>query len=167
MSRRAVVAGSMVVALALAVPTTIGAATHPRIRPHQYFAGLVNGSTGRPTPAIIKMVCPGPSNTTGHPLEGQTVEVIRAAATVDGGGYTGKSGTSISVFFGALPPSGNAIGQVTFTRYGVAMAVPTSVTLPCSGSGVVGFLPFPRTPPTTRAATVPVEYANIAAAGVR
>jgi len=74
-----------------------------------------------------------------------------------------KKSTSVSVFFGALPPSGNAIGQVTFTRYGVVMSIPTTITLPCTGSGVVGFLPFPRTPPLSRAATVPVVYGNIAA----
>ncbi len=168
MSRRAMVAGSVVLALTLtftaAVGATAGATTHRRIRPHQYFSGLVNGSTGQESPAIVKMVCPGPTNGgTGHPLEGQTVEVTRAAAAVGGAGYTGTSGTSVSVFFGVLPPTGSAIGQVTFTRYGVKMAIPTSVTLPCSGSGVVGFLPFPRIPPISRAATVPVEYANITA----
>jgi hypothetical protein len=167
MSRRVVVVVSAVLALAVMLPGTSGATTHPRIRPHQYFSGLVNGSTGHPTPAIIKMVCPGPSNSTGHPLEGQTVEVSRAAATISSAGYTGNRGTSVSVFFGVLPPSGSAIGQVTFARYGVPKPIPTSVTLPCSGSGVVGFLPFPRTPPVSRAATVQVEYANIAAAGVR
>jgi hypothetical protein len=162
MPRRAVAVG-VVVALAVGLPTTAGAATrHQRIRPHQYFSGIVNGSTGQPTPATITMVCPGPSNGTGHPLGGQSVEVTRAAATNSGAGYTGTRGTSVSVFFGALPPSPTAVGQVTFARYGVPMAIPTSLTLPCSGTGVVGFLPFPRTPPFSRAATVPVEFVNIA-----
>jgi hypothetical protein len=164
MSRRVVVVVSAVLALAVMLPGTSGATTHPRIRPHQYFSGLVNGSTGHPTPAIIKMVCPGPaSGGSGHPLEGQTVEVERASAADPSAGFTGRLGTSVSVFFGALPPSANAIGQVTFTRYGVVMSIPTTITLPCTGSGVVGFLPFPRTPPLSRAATVPVVYGNIAA----
>jgi hypothetical protein len=163
MLRRAVAVGAVVLALAVVLPTTAGAATHhQRIRPHQYFSGVVNGSTGQPAPSTITMVCPGPASGTGHPLGGQTVEVNRTAGTNSGAGYTGTRGTSVSVFFGALPPSATAVGQVTFTRYGVPMAIPTSLTLPCSGSGVVGFLPFPRTPPFSRAATVPVEFVNIA-----
>ena len=94
MSRRVVFALSAVLALAVMLPGTSGASTHPRIRPHQYFSGLVNGSTGHPTPAIIKMVCPGPAGGgTGHPLEGQTVEVERASAADASVGYTGRLGT--------------------------------------------------------------------------
>jgi hypothetical protein len=164
MARRLVLAGSLVLALAVAQPTGAGAATHhARIRPHQYFSGMVNGSTGHPNPAIIKLVCPGPAGGTGHPLGGQSVEVSLTASTNANAGYTANAGRSISVFFGVLPPSGSAVGQLTFTRYGVSMPIPTSVTLPCSGSGVVGFLPFPRTPPISRAAVVPVVYANVAA----
>jgi hypothetical protein len=166
MSRRVVLAVSAALALTMLVPGASGATTHPRIRPHQYFSGLVDGSTGHPTPAIVEVVCPGPAGgtgRTGHPLGGQTVEVERATAAISSAGYTGNRGTSVSVFFGALPPSGAAVGQVTLHRYGVPAPIPTSLELPCSGSGVVGFLPFPRTPPFSRAATVPVEYANIAA----
>jgi hypothetical protein len=77
-------------------------------------------------------------------------------------GYTGNSATSIGVFFGAPPPAAGP-GQVSFTRYGVPKAIPTSLELPCGGSGQVTFVPFPQSPPTSRAATVPVVFANIAA----
>jgi hypothetical protein len=150
-------------ALAWAIPATAGAATHPKVGAHQYFEGLVNGSlgtTGRP--ALIKVVCPGPDGRTGHPLGKQTLEVELSKAVLAGSGYTGNDATSISAFFGAPPPTAAGPGAVSFTRYGVAKAIPTSLELPCSGSGHVTFVPFPESPPTSRSASVAVEFVNVA-----
>jgi hypothetical protein len=164
--RRALVGSCAVTALTLSVPAMGGAVTHPRIRPHQYFAGSINGSLGRPKHAVIRVVCPGPSSIgqTGHPLAGQPIAVGRVLPTALIAGYTGNTGTSISVFFGVPPPTPVAIGTLTFTRYGVSQNIPTSLSLPCAGTGVVTFYPFPRDPPISRAEVVPVEYVNLAVA---
>ncbi len=163
MIRRSVLAVSLVVLGTEFLATGVGgAAVHPKVGPHQYFDGSVNGSTGVTSPAVIKVICPGPVGTTGHPLAGQVVEVNLAVAVLADSGYTGNNATSIGVFFGAPPPAAGP-GQVNFTRYGVRKAIPTSLNLPCGGSGVVTFVPFPQSPPTSHAATVPVLFANIAA----
>ena len=87
-----------------------------------------------------------------------TVEVMRAAAGSHAG-YTGAVATSIRVFFGPPPPAGTpGTGLLTFSRYGVAKAIPASLLLPCGGSGQVTFVPLPMSPPTSRPAVVPVTY---------
>jgi hypothetical protein len=164
--RRLLGVSLVAIAVGLLVPGVSGAATHPKVGPHQYFAGSVNGSSGGPTPVIIRVVCPGPEAQRGHPLSGQTVEVGPAASTASSIGYTGNDATSISAFFGPPPPAATGPGQVSFRRYGVPKAIPTSLSLPCQGTGVVTFVPFPESPPTSRSASVPVEYANVAATSV-
>jgi hypothetical protein len=164
MNQRLLLIGACLALTATAVmATAAGAATHPKVGPHQYFDGLVNGSIGAGSPAIVKVACPGPANTTGHPLAGQTVEVTEPKAVLSTSGYTGRHGTSIGVFFGAPPPTAHGPGQVNFTRYGVAKPLPTSLELPCSGRGHATFVPFPQSPPTSRDATVTVKYVNVAA----
>lgn len=152
--------------LALTASATVsanaGAATHDKIGPHQYFDGLVNGSIGVGSPAIIKVVCPGPESQTGHPLKGQTVEVTEPKAILSTSGYTGNDATSVGAFFEAPPPAANGPGQVNFTKYGVTKSIPTSLNVPCGGTGQVTFVPFPQSPPTSQAATVAVEYVNVA-----
>jgi hypothetical protein len=146
-----------------AVSSSADAATHHKIGKHQHFDGLVDGSIGVGSPAIIKVVCPGPESQTGHPLRGQTVEVTEPKAILSTSGYTGNDATSISVFFGAPPPAANGPGQVSFTKYGVTKSIPTTLNLPCGGTGQVTFVPFPQSPPSSQAATVAVEYVNVAA----
>lgn len=166
MVRRALVACSVLVVALTVFSGTSGAAMHRHIRPDQYFVGSVNGSLGVPTPATIKVICPGPAGGSGHPLAGQTVEVLRVPSpTVANVGFTGDSATSISAFFGVLPPSPTTIGPVSFSRYGVPEAIPTSISVPCGGTSTVNFIPFPRSAPTSRDASVPVTFANIAASG--
>jgi hypothetical protein len=163
MPRRRLLGASLVaIAVGLFLPGVGGAATHPKVGPHQYFAGSVNGSLGRPTPAIIRVVCPGPEAQQGHPVSGQTVVVGPAVSTATTVGYTGNGATSISAFFGPPPPTATGPSQVSFRRYGVPKAIPTSLSLPCQGTGVVTFIPFPESPPTSRSASVPVEYENVA-----
>ena len=154
---------SLVLAAAAPASASAGAATHGKVGPRQYFDGLVNGSLGSGKPAIIKVVCPGPASRTGHPLAKQKVEVSEPKAILSTSGYTGKDATSISAFFGPPPPSATGSGQVRFTRYGIAKPIPTSLNLPCSGSGHVTFVPLPQSPPTSRSASVAVKYVNVAA----
>ncbi len=163
--RTLVIAALALGTAALGAPGTSGATVHTKIHAHQYFGGSVNGSIGTPVPAVIKVVCPGPATLgqRGHPLAGQTVEVGLSLATVPNPGYTGRYATTIGVFFGPPPPATAGPGQVSFTRYLVPKAIPTSLSLPCSGTGTVAFLPFPESPPTSRSTSVTVEYANVAA----
>ncbi|MGA2836541.1 MAG: hypothetical protein ABSF84_08090 [Acidimicrobiales bacterium] len=154
----------LIIAGSAVLPASAGAAaTHAKVGPHQYFDGLVNGSLGIGSPAVIKVVCPGPAGQTGHPLAGQTVEVELPKAILSTSGYTGDDATYIAAFFGPPPPSGASSGQVKFTKYGLAKPISTSLTVPCGGTGQVTFVPFPESPPTSRSTSVSVEFANVAA----
>lgn len=146
------------------VALTTAAAQAPgggRIAPKQVFGALVNGKTGRASPVTIQMGCFGAEKPgqTGHPLKGQTLTVFRPEDIVGRFGDTGAHGHSIWAFFGPPPPSATAAsgGPVVFKRYG-AKAVPTSEVLPCSGSGHVSFVPFPRSPKSERDVVIPVVY---------
>jgi hypothetical protein len=133
------------------------------VGPHQYFAGVINGVDGNTvTPISIQMACFGPlrPGETGHPLGGQTLAVhqLYPPATIGNSlGQTGKD-SMIGVFFGAPPPSAGG-STVTFTRYDQAKRLPTSLTLPCSGTGAVEFVPIPVVPPS-RSESVPVQYVS-------
>lgn len=161
---------SATAALTLTVPTgPVGAAppTQGRVGPNQQFVASVNGGNGVPTPATIRMACFGPvtPSSTGHPMAGQYVEVYRPEVIVADLGFTGPTARTIQAFFGAPPPSPvtpgtvSAGADVAFTRYAVRKAIPTSLTLPCSGSGDVYFVPLPGTPlGPARDAVVRVDY---------
>jgi hypothetical protein len=156
----------VVVATAMVV-VSAGAAIPPqgKVGPRQYFEGMVNSQAGIGAPVAIKMACFGPvrPGEKGHPIAGQTVEVMRPLVIVVGhSGYTGKSATSIVAFFGPPPPTPSPVpasaNTVTFQKYGVKKLIPTSLLLPCSGTGTVSFVPIPQSPPSSRDATVPVSY---------
>jgi hypothetical protein len=153
--------------LATAAVLIVGSAAVPAVAqppfggpilPNQVFGGLVNGSTGNPTPATIRMGCFGPvrPGQTGHPLAGQTVGVFMPEAIMGTFGFTGSAADSIEAFFGPPPPAPASSG-VVFHSYGVTMAIPTSLVLPCYGDGQVTFVPMPQSP-TSRAAVVPVRF---------
>ena len=165
-TRRALAFLAITAAVVAATIGTAGAspAHGPRIGPNQVFVGRVNGSTGQQQPAVIKVACPGPAQgQTTHPLPHQTLEVSPPASTAATVGHTGPDATHIDAFLG-IPPSGTVTGDLaTFTHYGHAKRLPTSITVPCSGSGYITFIPFPRVPGETVAFVVPVTYANIAA----
>jgi hypothetical protein len=146
-SAAAIVAASLwTTASATAAPVPIG--------PNQYFSGLVNGTHNN---AVIKMVCPGPSSgQLGHPASGQTVSVTQLASTT--AGFTGSLANSIAVTFGTQ--SGTA--GITLKYYDTPAAIPTTLLLPCSGTGQVRYDPEP-TSPTARADVVTVTFVNIAA----
>ena len=143
-----------------------GAAVSPpdRIGPDQVFTASVNGSFGIKGPATIRVACLGPvrAGATGHPNAGQTVEAFRPEVVGTHHGFTGPRATSIVAFFGAPPPGSKnrdgAATTVTFHRYGTPGAIPTSLVLPCSGTGQVSFVPLPMSPPTSTDLVVPVVY---------
>ena len=160
-ARTSVVAAAVVGAVTLGLSGVAAAAPPTRVGPDQVFRALVNGHSGYPTAVTIRMACYGPilPGQTGHPMAGQFVKVVRGAATVSHTGFTGPNATSIGVFFGPPPPGAlPGAGPVGITRYGVAKVIPTSLVLPCSGTGQVTFVPLPMSPPTSRAGVVPVSY---------
>ena len=108
---------------------------------------------------MIQVGCFGPvvSGETGHPIAGQSVDVLpTSVSTTAGVGYTGESADHVLVGFGS--PSSTAV--VLLKDYAVKAAIPTTLNLPCSGTGTVTFVPAP-TSSTARTATVTVTYQNI------
>jgi hypothetical protein len=124
------------------------------IGPNQYFYGLVNNQAGH---ATIQMGCFGPirPGQTGHPLPGQTVKVFPVPPpTTNDLGFTGSAAHAIAVRF-PLPTAVNT--PVILRDYAVSADIPVSLTLPCSGTGTVAFVPEP-TSPTAHTATVTVSF---------
>lgn len=158
---------SAVAALALAaaaVPSVALAATPVQdpvpVGPNESFIGLVNGKS---SDALITMVCLGPitPGETGHPLSGQSVEVETALAVGTATGYTGSAAKQIDAEFG-VPTAANINPPIVLGSYFVKEAIPTTDVFPCSGSGVVTFVPLP-TSATARSFTVSVSFGNITA----
>jgi hypothetical protein len=159
--RMAIVLSVPMVALTAAAQTA-GAATH-RVGPQQYFTGVVNGTDGNTeTPIPIHMACFGPlrPGQTGHPSGGQALAVhqLFPPTSADTVGTTGNDST-IDVFFGPPPPAAlpGTAKTIRFSRYDVTKRLPTSLTLPCGGTGTVWFVPIPVVPPSQSAA-VPVAF---------
>lgn len=124
------------------------------IGPNQFFIGLVNGNH---TNAVIYMICPGPSfpGQTGHPEGNQNVSVTQSSTTTSG--FTGSLADSIVVSF--TPASS---GGITLKNYDTLAAIPTSLVLPCAGTGKVTYNPEP-TSQTAKSDVVTVTFINIAA----
>ena len=156
---------AVAISLVLLPSTTAGAEGHQKVGPNQAFAATVNSQSGVFAPAVIRMACSGPvvPGRTGHPMPGQSVEVLRPVPTLSATGLTGPTTTFIQAFFGAPPPApaGPPVrsGSDVFTRYGVPEPISTSLLLPCGGVGNVFFVPLPMTPlGPGRMATVHVSY---------
>ena len=124
----------------------------------QPFIGLVNGKSAD---AVVTVVCPFPltAGELGTPTSGQYVEV---EPEVVGGssvfGYTGSAADSIDALFS---PTSTANQPVVIHDYFVKVPIPTTLRLPCAGSGEVVFAPAP-TSPTARPYIVNVTYGNVA-----
>lgn len=130
------------------------------IGPGVYFTAQVNAHGG---PAVITVVCPGPitATSTGHPLAGQKVEVLSGAPTSAIDGYTGTAAHSIDAIVSG--PSGSTVNlPIVLTSFFAPVAIPTTLVLPCSGTGVVSFVPIPASP-TARGFAVKVTFVDIAA----
>jgi hypothetical protein len=156
-----VLAGGLLAASVAAGPAVAG--PRPVVGPHQAFDGYVNYRRGVVHPVTIAVACVGPivPGETGTALAGQTIEVRLAVKVRPNTGNTGDSGIEIDAFFGAPPPQHGAQpmkGDVRFTKYGLVKAIPQNIQMPCSGTGQVTFVPFLRTPPTSKPAVVPVVY---------
>ena len=128
------------------------------IEPNGFFSGYINGHP--PGQAIIFTSCFGPitPGETGHPLGNQTIEVkpANAAGSAVDVGYTGSAAHSIVATLGPSAAANSVIAD--FTSYYVIDDIPTTITVPCSGSGVVTFTPLP-TSPTASSATLAVTFA--------
>jgi hypothetical protein len=142
------------VTIVLVSVSAAGAAGKP-IRPHQHYLGLVNGQHSN---AIIYVACAGPSyeGRTGPPVGNQTVSVIRVKS---GGGDTGSFAHAIWAQF---TDNFNVVG---FTTYNTPAPIPSSLQLPCDGTGIVTFTTCFGTLPCAADAkddVVPVTFVNIA-----
>lgn len=128
------------------------------VAPQQFFSGTVNGSV---SPASLRTDCVGPivAGQTGHPVAGQSVEAVLANSTAAQTGYTGTLAHSLLVTLG--DPSSTAAGVIgTTSNYFVPLDIPTTLTVPCGGTGEVTFAPQP-TSPTAQSATVTVSFISI------
>jgi hypothetical protein len=155
-------AAAFAVAAPLAAAAAASQAGGPALKvgPKQHVRGFVNTKNSK---AVIRVICPGPAST-GHPLSRQSVRVARAIDPIArNDGFTGTAATSIGAWLTwpttVAPPPPAYIA--TFTGYG-AMPIPTSITVPCGGSGEMLFLPAPGSR-TVKAATVGVTFVNIGA----
>jgi hypothetical protein len=127
------------------------------IGPNQYFSGYINGSP--PGQAIIRTNCFGAiqPGQTGNPLPNQTVEVRLASPGGAAGdlGYTGSAANSIVATLGPSQTALSVIGN--FTVYNTIEYIPTTITVPCAGSGVATFAPSPGSS-TASPATLNVTF---------
>lgn len=132
------------VALVLLVVTPVSAVATPggAVGHRQAFAGRVNGSFDD---ATIAIACFGPvtPGETGHPMAGQTLEVLSPLPPIAVGtihpGKTGSAATTIVAMLRGV----HRVVLARFTNYSQIKSIPTSSELPCAGSGVVRFVPRP------------------------
>jgi hypothetical protein len=146
MSVRGLVAVFGAAAVLLLGPGAGVAGAQLAIGPDQRFIGLVNGSNDDP---VVRVVCPGPlyPGRTGPVAGGQTVSVAEVAV---GGGNTGPF-NHVEAFLVppvAIPASASSsLPELTFTKYGVPQAIPSSFHASCSGTGLVEFSSCPYLAP--------------------
>ena len=148
---------AVVAAAGLALAPGAAAAATP-IGPNQIFLGQVNGSSST---VNFDVVCPGPA-TSGHPA-GDTVGVVKLQDPILGFGRTGNA-TAIAAklqFTKGKHTVSEPIARFTTYR---TKKVPTTPQTPCSGPGVVTFIPVNGGPGAT-AASVPVTFINLGTTG--
>lgn len=145
-----------VIGVALATANPAGADVTIPIGPDQVFHGLVNGVHDK---AQITVVCPGPvmPGQTGHPAAGQTISVAQGPTSSGVGGYTGSAGTSVVAGFSTW----SSATVWKFTTYNDPQPIPTTISVPCSGSNTISFVPQP-TSSTAKTDQVTVTFVNIA-----
>jgi hypothetical protein len=152
----AITSGLIAAAMGLSLAATASAAARQQdpvpIGPNEFFRGFINNHP--PGKAVITVICPGPVNT-GHPAAGQKIEVKTAQSTSTfDTGFTGSAGKKITA---ALAPAATTTILASFTSYFVPKNIPTSITVPCSGTGKVVFRPSP-TSSTAKSAVLPVTF---------
>jgi hypothetical protein len=142
------------------LPVAPAASAGPPIRAGQHFLGLVNGSHRDP---VVKTVCPGPvSSTRTGPVAGnQTMSVVHVRK---GHGYTGLFD---SVYAWFQPTTAKATPtQLRFRNYATPKLIPSSIRVPCGGSGTVVFSSCPYLAPCAAGwvtTNVTVRFEDIAA----
>jgi hypothetical protein len=147
---------SVIAVLVLTSTVSAGASPGGAVGYRQAFVGRVNGSFDG---ATIDMACFGPitPGQTGHPMAGQVLQVLSPLPPVVVGpihpGNTGSAATSIVARLRDAPRTVLA----RFTNYSQTKEISTSAELPCAGTGVVRFVPRPRSA-TSRAAWVTVSF---------
>ncbi len=177
MRRIAVIAG-LVIAM-LAVPARAQAIAPAPIGPKQFFTGAVNvflpaaspgatsaaPTTGAAAPAAIRVGCFGPirPGQTGHPLAGQSVVVIRqpvpiSVASAAALGFTGEA-DSIAAYLTFASPSASPVVPLiaVLDAYFLPAPIPTTLIVPCGGTGTVRFAPVDGGS-AARPATVAVRF---------
>jgi hypothetical protein len=144
----------IVACLGLAAVTGAATANAGTVGANQSFRGVVNGAAQDPA---VDVVCPGPAagDRTGPPAGSQSLSVAVSPA-LSGPGFTGSKADRIVAVFADDPST-----RVRFHAYDHPKAIPTSLRLPCSGTGVVRFVPRPRSS-GAQADLVSVQYVNIA-----
>jgi hypothetical protein len=156
-SRIALASASALIATgALAVPAVAQASP---IGPRQYYLGEVFGITSSTRPDVIAVTCAGPV-ATGHPAPGQSVAVHQIFPPVASTfGYTGLFGTQVGADLSWSQGTITVVTHIaTFTSYDVKLPIPTSITVPCSGPGVMTFSPSPDPDGTGKSASVSVTF---------
>jgi hypothetical protein len=148
------------IVLAASISTSVFAQSASNaIRPNEVFAGMVNGQLSN---AVIYVVCPGPARLgqLGHPISGQTLGTESPPPSAALTGNTGSRGRFIRALLVSPVPTSSTTSTVVFSKYGTE-PIPTTLDLPCSGTGSVIFVPQP-TSKTAHSATVEVTYENLA-----
>jgi hypothetical protein len=162
-SRTALASAIMLVAAgALATPAM---ANGGQVAPKQYFDGEYFGLTSATPPDVVQVSCSGVA-TTGHPLAGQYVAAHQFfPPVVTSYGYTGNFGSEIDV---NLIYSVGTLTVVTptfatLTYYDTKAEIPTSLTVPCSGTGNIVFTPSPDPDGSGKASDVSVTFISTGA----
>jgi hypothetical protein len=158
MTRAFALAATAVAVFAFAISP---AGAQQRIGPNQHFAGRVNG---RRTAAVVYTACAGPvsAGRTGPVAGGQTLSVVRAKR---GNGYTGLFTEIYAWFVPQSATTTTAPVQLKFISYNAPQAIPTSVQVPCDGTGQVEFSSCPYLAPCAYGWVpdyVTVQFVNIA-----
>jgi hypothetical protein len=132
------------------------AATGLAINPNEHYFGFVNGKHSQ---AFIHVVCRGPAggSHTGPPTPAQSVSVQHLRSD---GADTGSVAHEIWAEF-----ANDRVHVVGFTHYGPSKPIPTTLRLPCQGTGTVRFTTCFGTRPCgsgSRDDVVKVTFVNIA-----
>lgn len=137
------IAASLVAVGTLAISAAASPASATTVGPHQYFVGQVYGLSSSTSNDVITVACVGPE-TLGHPFANQYVAVqeIFPPITSATAGYTGSSATEINADL-TWGTTGGPVTIAAFTQYSVKEEIPTSVLVPCGGSGTMSFNPEP------------------------
>ncbi len=163
MPRLSVAALAMSTALGALVLAGPAAEAASHVGAGQAFVGRVNGTF---SDATVTVICPGPAGQKGHPAAGQRLEVLSPPPPVAVGvkvsvGQTGSAGRAIVARFSDDPSV-----TTTLRQYFTDMPIPTSLSLPCAGSGNVVFRPVPNSG-SARPSVVSVHFVNPAVSAVR